>query len=345
MSINTNAGMEVPDADACPGQWNPSACLFPGGHVHDLGSTDDDDDGLEPTQPPLDGDVSVEVLPEQSGQRLKRPRSYHRASSFSSTSPSETDYESDVTFRIPSRPTPPVHATSVEDPPDTPVAASHSQSSPLQRTHRDGHHDGGVHVEMLDTPSKRKQNSISDESAPRKRRREGMDIDMDGLPEGSYGPGWYEPEKDRIIITSLSSPESSPPPPDRRRSMSPDSERRQYSYAENRHLSQPGSQGFTISPSLLTHILNAQRDQFNHTPEYPSQERGLVLYRPLGITPDPVVQQWNQNDNVPLGNDSDRFEEVDSDEDLTTGNNNDTMMGMDTEETGWEGGDEAMDIE
>jgi hypothetical protein len=231
-----------------------------------------------------------------------------------------------------------VQASSVEHPPDTPSLASATERF-------------GPHVELLDTPIKRKQ--APDEQQPRKRRRE-MDMDMDlpmDLPEGSYGPGWYEPEKDRIVVTSLSSPESSPPPQGARisrahsRDASPDpASDKPYSFTENRHLSQPGSQGFTISPSLLTHILNAQREQLPFDVNaHTAPERGLVLYRPVPGMGRPVVEEWNDANHVPL-DDSGRFEEVDDDEELTTGQQQDANMDMD-EETPWQYAEEAMDIE
>jgi len=65
-----------------------------------------------------------------------------------------------------------------------------------------------------------------------------------------------------IVITSLGSSDSS-------QSSSPSS-------SPQRHLSQPGAQGFTLSPSLLTHLLSA-----HHTahPSLPTPKE-LVLYRP-----------------------------------------------------------------
>lgn len=42
-------------------------------------------------------------------------------------------------------------------------------------------------------------------------------------------------------------------------------------------LSQPGAQGFTLSPSLLTHLLAMHRDQ---VVPVVNQEKGLILYQP-----------------------------------------------------------------
>lgn len=193
----------------------------------------------------------------------------------------------------------------------------------------------GPKVEYFDTPIKRKKRGNEDEPKP-KRRKEGMDVDLDHLPPESYGPGWYEPEKDRIVVTSLSSPESSPPPPNRRGSSpspkrDPPPKESYYDYETNKHLTQPGTSGFTISPSLLTHIINAQRDQIvgGGFQDSPSQERGLVLYRPLGIpAAEDVVKEWSAHGRRGSSSsrqkpphqfpdpDAHRFEEVDDDEDL-----------------------------
>lgn len=123
-----------------------------------------------------------------------------------------------------------------------------------------------------------------------------------------------------IVITSLGSPNSSR---SSSRSTSPDS----------RHLSQPGSQGFTLHPSLLTHLLNTQRDNLHPMPL--PKEQSLVLYRPLGLHPDggpDVVRQW---DSEPIVYDSERFEEVNDDE---------TTM---QEETAWPTAEEdsGMDVD
>lgn len=137
------------------------------------------------------------------------------------------------------------------------------------------------------------------------------DLDMDPAPPVASGPGWYEPEKDRIVVTSLESPVSSPG-----RSPSPDpGPRRAYSYEENKKLSQPGDTGFTISPSLLTHLMAAQSDHFRNGSTSFNPERGLVLYRPLGIPgAENVVKQWDPSQSMSL-DDEGRFEEVNDDDD------------------------------
>ncbi|KAL1408746.1 hypothetical protein Q8F55_005559 [Vanrija albida] len=302
-------------------QATPSPSPLPRGPVQQNQSDADDDELLEPTQPPVDGDVAVEVLPDgspTSSRHASRPP-WHRTASFSSTSPSEDDYDSDATFRLPQekarrRTATPMRPSEVEHPVETVALRGHA------RQPSSGH---GPKVEYFDTPIKRKKRSSPDEPKP-KRRKEGMDVDLDHLPPESYGPGWYEPEKDRIVVTSLSSPESSPPPPSRRGS-SPTKEQPYYDYETNKQLSQPGTSGFTISPSLLTHIINAQRDQIvgGGFQDSPSQERGLVLYRPLGIpAAEDVVKEWSRGSGPQPKHqfpdpDGDRFEEVDDDEDMS----------------------------
>ena len=105
-----------------------------------------------------------------------------------------------------------------------------------------------------------------------------------------------------IVITSLGSSDSelSPEP----RSPSPNTKR---------FLSQPGAQGFTLSPSLLTHLLSS-RDQILRPPV----EKGMVLYRPparFGHFPgNQIVNEWNGE--LQLSEEPSRFEEIDEDEDL-----------------------------
>lgn len=313
---------------------------------------DTDEDGLEPTRPPIDGDVGVEILPDRSPTRSsvssrRRPSIWHRSSSFSSTSPSEDDYDSDATFRLPNqRRPPPQQPTSVEHPEVvTPTTPKHTTGPPL--------------VDYMDSAHKRKISRDMDSSPEMrsKRRRPSMDYDMD-LPDSQRGRGWYEPEKDRIVVTSLDSPSPEPRSPDlddmRSRSTTaspPPRDEGQYNYEENRNLSQPGSHGFTISPSLLTHILNAQRDQFGTQPNYSVEpaERGLVLYRPIGGMPaDDVVRQWqqkakNQRPQIP-DPDGHRFELVDDDEDLMSGP---PVVGVPTDElwTPGSGNISAMDTD
>jgi hypothetical protein len=108
-----------------------------------------------------------------------------------------------------------------------------------------------------------------------------------------------------VVVTSLSDTESE------------DSSTESISSSKRSDLNQPGAQGFTLSPSLLTHLLNSQRNHFAPTP-----------YKPLGIPPAPdIVQQWPGQD------DSSRFEELDDDENTTMGGQEDTGgMEIDMEE-------------
>jgi hypothetical protein len=186
-------------------------------------------------------------------------------------------------------------------------------------------------VEPFESPLKRKHLRLDDEGTPANKRQRSYiedDVMMDAPPVAS-GPGWYEPEKDRIVVTSLSSPE----PSSGERSPSPDpGPRRQYSYEEHKHLTQPGADGFTISPSLLTHLMAAQSDDFR--PAYNAvPERGLVLYRPLGIPAEDVVKQWDEEPG--------RFEEVDDDENMS----NEPVPWGDGIAQQWGQVDDAMDIE
>lgn len=153
------------------------------------------------------------------------------------------------------------------------------------------------------------------------------DLDMDANMDEEHidsGPGWYEPEKDRIVVTSLSAGSSRSPSPD----PGPRRADHTYSYQEHKHLAQPGDSGFTISPSLLTHIIGAQQE--NMLPSMP-KERGLILYRPIGPpgvgTPEDVVKHWDGNYV-----DSGRFEEIDDDEE--------TMMPDPSPVTEWQGNNE-----
>ncbi|KAK8870121.1 hypothetical protein IAR55_000691 [Kwoniella newhampshirensis] len=148
---------------------------------------------------------------------------------------------------------------------------------------------------------------------------------------------WFEPEKDRIVITALSDSSRSSS-----RSPSPDSIESQ--------LSQPGSQGFTLSPSLLTHLLKTQRDKFNGPlGDMLKNEKSLILYRPLGIQngtwTEPVVKTWEGHED-----DSRRFEEIAEDENFvdsipTMDIDADATMNVEGGQT-WDGDvDMAMDVE
>lgn len=93
------------------------------------------------------------------------------------------------------------------------------------------------------------------------------------------------------------------------------SDSRSTSPQPRREFSQPGDQGFTLHPSLLTHLLANQRDHLATHLNASAPEKGLVLYRPLGIqaVPNPeIVQQWPGQPN--LSDDSGRFEILDDDE-------------------------------
>lgn len=181
-----------------------------------------------------------------------------------------------------------------------------------------------------------------DQVGVKKRRRSSTDhdIEMDEEPYGETRHGtrrrteWHEPEKDRIVITSLgSSPSTS-------RSTSPD----RSSVSEDRQLfSQPGDRGFTLNPSLLTHLLQSQRTNLSMAPDLP-QERGLVLYRPLGIHagghPDlrSIVQTWQ--DQSASSADASRFEELGEDEGVWAGG----VVG-ENEAVGLESAGDGMDVE
>ncbi|RXK41462.1 hypothetical protein M231_01170 [Tremella mesenterica] len=152
----------------------------------------------------------------------------------------------------------------------------------------------------------------------RKRRKDmGDDLDMETVAKTK----WYEPERDRIVITSLSDTSTSSS-----RSTSPNSR-------AIRTLEQPGMRGFTLSPSLLTHLLNAQRGDIStlHLPQ--STERSLVMYRPAVLPPgfsdwarkmlpnvnldlpmqgSEVVRTWRGEPGV-IMDDEGRFEELNDD--------------------------------
>ncbi|EIW71933.1 hypothetical protein TREMEDRAFT_72608 [Tremella mesenterica DSM 1558] len=152
----------------------------------------------------------------------------------------------------------------------------------------------------------------------RKRRKDtGHDSDMEMVAKTK----WYEPERDRIVITSLSDTSTSSS-----RSTSPNSR-------AIRTLEQPGMRGFTLSPSLLTHLLNAQRGDIStlHLPQ--STERSLVMYRPAVLPPgfsdwarkmlpnvnldlpmqgSEVVRTWRGEPGV-IMDDEGRFEELNDD--------------------------------
>lgn len=127
-----------------------------------------------------------------------------------------------------------------------------------------------------------------------------------------------------VVVTSLSDTESEA------------STSRSASPPARREFSQPGTQGFTLSPSLLTHLLATQRDHLRHPLAHPTPEKGLVLYRPLGLPPGgapEIVQQWPGAPNG-VDQDSGRFEELDEDEDqvVTQVDDQGAQMDVDAEE-------------
>lgn len=123
-----------------------------------------------------------------------------------------------------------------------------------------------------------------------------------------------------IIVTSLSDTESEA------------SSSRTASPPPSRDFSQPGSQGFTLSPSFLTHLLATQRHSLKRPLHQQGVEKGLVLYRPIGIQlphVDPeIVEHWPGSHN----DDSSRFEVLDADESATTGEQESADMDIDAEE-------------
>ncbi|GMK58453.1 hypothetical protein CspeluHIS016_0504850 [Cutaneotrichosporon spelunceum] len=266
--------------------------------------TESSEDELEPTRLPPGGDVAVEILSDKSPSSARRPLFPQRLSSSSSSPTSDDEYESDATY------CPPLERERLRQ-------AHHSPMQPTFIEHPELPKSAPVTLDTptieFESPLKRKHMRHDDERPhASKRARSHMDEDvaMDPVtfsaPVAS-GPGWYEPEKDRIVVTSLSSPESSST-----RSPSPDAVARQpYSYEEHKNLMQPGDDGFTISPSLLTHLMAAQSDQFRNPAFHTVPERGLVLYRPVGVTPaQDVVRQWEEEPG--------RFEDLDDDEDMQT---------------------------
>nr|ODN93590.1 hypothetical protein L204_04771 [Cryptococcus depauperatus CBS 7855] len=174
----------------------------------------------------------------------------------------------------------------------------------------------------------REEDSLSDTEPFGKRPRiDEADVDMgaesiEEIPRSEaidLGRGrktiWYEPEKDRIVITSLSDSES-------RSSRSPSPE------MDGRRLSQPGQNGFIISPSLLTHLIRTRREYDFKSPLEDllrNNKKTLTLYRPLKNLPDKwpesVVKAWEEVQPHEL---SGRFEEIADDEDFTTNTNPET---------------------
>ena len=188
------------------------------------------------------------------------------------------------------------------------------------------------------TPVRGRKRRDEEDDFPRKRPR-GNEMDIDDPRDDREELGtrrrrrtqWHEPEKDRepsstdladesgIVITSLGSPSSS---------RSTSSER------SSRHLTQPGYQGFTLSPSFLTHLLAAQRDQCDPRG---SPSKSLTLYRPR-IPLAKIVETWRgmpevRDDAGPevRVDDAGRFEEVDDVGESGDAESGDADMSMDVE--------------
>ncbi|WVQ74373.1 hypothetical protein IAR50_003973 [Cryptococcus sp. DSM 104548] len=296
---------------------------------------DTTDDGLGPSNYPKSNDLKVEVLPEASSQQDTYAPSHHHhshlhhwsrpsygaygrpAPSSSSNSPSSSGDEtcdSEATTRHFSRPRRYAGAAQQADEVVQPDANDIVTGQDL-----------GVEDVTGVPPSLRARRPREDDCVDgpaEKRRRSDMDIDMDANPEPDLGDSqsvkdkmrkrktvWHEPEKDRIVITSLSDSDS-------RSSRSPSPE---FDLAEGQgRLSQPGEHGFTLSPSLLTHLMKARRDYDFQVPLselLKNNERGLTVYRPLGISPgkwrDDIVKTWEE---AQADADAARFEEIDDEE-------------------------------
>ncbi|ODN73420.1 hypothetical protein L202_07945 [Cryptococcus amylolentus CBS 6039] len=316
---------------------------------------DTDDDGLGPSNYPRSNDLKVEVLPESSStQESYAPTPHHRharphhwshpsygrppPSSSSNSPPSSSDetYDSEATTTRFSRPRRYAGAAQQADEIVQPDAIDPVAGYEL-----------GVEDVTGVPPPLRGRRPREDDSAEgpmeKRRRRDDMDIDMDADPVPPSGEPdsikdrmrtrktvWHEPEKDRIVITSLSDSDS-------RSSRSPSPEVPEVELAQGR-LSQPGEHGFTLSPSLLTHLMRARRDYDFQVPLSEllrNNERGLTLYRPLGIPPgkwkDDIVRTWEE---AQADADAGRFEEIDEDEDFTQSSNpceRQSAEGMDVE--------------
>lgn len=271
-------------------------------HLEDGRRSIEDDDINEDLDPFYDrNDVDVQEI------HIPRQRNASARSSCSETSASDTELN---LRRLSRRGRPPQQQDEVEQPPPDTI------------------YDQDVDVEDV-TPRigvKRRSHSAEDGRRAVKRPRDEMDVDMseiEEIPRGRQKSQWYEPEKDSkltniksrltsgIVYTALSASSS--------RSSSPDPKS-----ASAVQLSQPGDNGFTISPSMLTRLLAAH----NHPaipPLFPlNREMGMVLYRPLGMAStenfgakdvEDIVREWQ--DKMRAGEHSGRFESVDEDEDLT----------------------------
>ena len=270
-------------------------------------NVDEDDMSQRPPS-----ELEVEDVSDRTRERRPKLR-VHTASS--STTSSDGSHDSASTFQPPSRLWGPAQqASEVHQPHDSP--ARHPRGFDLNVE------------DVTDRPRGKKRHDQGDEEAEMSARRAAKrrmttDIDMEGDRSKTR---WYEPEKDRqlcfgyqeqsadrpgIVITSL---EDTPSPTSSHVSLEDDSPTR-------RQLEQPGLQGFTLSPSLLTHLLKAQKDNLHPFP-FPAaqQEKGLVLYQPITLPPEwqEVVRAWQGQPELRTG-DEGRFEELDEDEDASLG--------------------------
>ncbi|OCF77458.1 hypothetical protein I204_01446 [Kwoniella mangroviensis CBS 8886] len=303
----------------------------------------DDDEGIG-LQKNINNDVTVEVLPDKSTRSTNHHHHHHHHSNTHHWS-------------IPSRAGPSSPSSSST----SPTTSSEEDYHPFQCHRR----YAGVAQQADEIVQPDQVEAVSDLSvedvtvvSPRngrrrreeetgmdqitntrnKRARTGDDFDvemnteeeMDEIGNGDHDKRrrrkteWHEPEKDRIIITSLSDASSSR---ESSRSASPEP-----TADDVRNLSQPGMRGFTISPSLLTHLLKTQRDQLSGRKVSPNSN-SLILYRPLGIPPgewnDVIVKAWKPDEEYV---DSGRFEILDDDEafdNVTPSANGDTQMDID----------------
>lgn len=156
------------------------------------------------------------------------------------------------------------------------------------------------------------------------------------------GKTWYEPEKDRelspqgsvmidadkgtgIIVTSLSDTESEPTSPEPTTPpidlSSTTDEIIELPPADR--LTQPGSRGFTIHPTLLNRLnrMSGGADQgsrmpFRKVPDYgQTQERGLILYRTPGRTFNGVGRRPGGMESDDEEDTADRFQLLPDDQD------------------------------
>lgn len=281
-------------------------------------------------------DVRVEYLPDSPRSRKRGSRRPVYGSSSTSEASGSSSPDSEITYILPAGPSrhhgAPQMPDSIEEPAST--SADH------------------FFTEDISDLKPRKRRHHDDDQQRKRRRNDEMDVDMDGTTAnggeamgdvgGDYNRGrrkergWYEPEKDReskllasdsdrpgIVVTSLSSSRESSV--DSRASDKPI------------HLAQPGLQGFTISPSLLTRLLAEHRNRVD--PNLPP-EKALVPYKPLlppGANWDEIVRMWRGDVGAAdqTISDTGRFEEISDDVDVQAAPANavdaDMDMSMDIE--------------